>query len=480
MTQKLIQENAAHDAIEDTFTLSGTLGSGATSTVRKCTHKLTGDVFACKTLALNRLTPDMRKTLACEVKIMKSLDHPNIVKLRSTFVEPYTLHIVMECCAGGELFDRLVDNPQPKGHFTEHTTQRYCIQMASALKYLHDSNIVHRDLKLENFLLTTNKPNAEIKVIDFGMSRSYLEGESFDQMCGTVYYLAPEVVDTRISYTEASDMWSFGVIVFAMLSGGLPFGGFGMTDAAILNLILQGTFHMTGKKWTHVSAEAKDFVASLLVTDPAKRMSAGDALKHVFLTMRIQEKQEKDVDVGSLGKEGEDVGPVGLPVHALRQFREYSVFKRLVLSIIAFNLGEQDVAAMRSMFKEFDVEKNGVVTFAEFTQVMTAHGVMKDDEIQRVFASLDQDHTGVVKYSEFISACVDETTMLNEQRILDAFNTLDSDKTGHLSKENLREFLGDVDDVSFAKMFAEVDVAGDNVVHLSEFRSMLLKKSGDF
>ena len=152
----------------------------------------------------------------------------------------------------------------------------------------------------------------------------------------------------------------------------------------------------------------------------------------------------------------------------------------MVLSVIAFNLGEEDVAAMRKAFQTFDVEKNGVVTFEEFTQVMEAQsGVMDNDEIKKIFDSIDQDHTGIIKYSEFLAACVSEKNILNEQRILDAFNKLDVDKTGDLNKSNLRSFLGKgIDEVTFNKMFDDIDLAGDGVVSLSEFRTMLREKSG--
>ena len=454
------------------------LGSGATSTVRKCININTQDVFALKTIALNRLKKKEREILSKEVKIMKRLDHPNIIKLMETFVDINHLHIVMECCSGGELFDRLIENKHPKGRFNEQTAQDYTIKIASALKYIHDNNIVHRDLKLENFLLTTKESNAEIKMIDFGMSRSYLENEQFTETCGTVYYMAPEVIDQRVSYTEASDMWSFGVVVYAMVCGNLPFGGFGMTDAVILRKIIKGDYNMSGKKWRHISDDVKDFVASLLILDPAKRMSASDALKHTWLLKTINSDsgngegngEEKDQDIDQ-DKE--------LSVKALKAFRDFSLFKRAVLSVIAFSLGEEDVAKMRNAFQTFDIHKNGVVTFQEFTEIL--HGSIVNEELQQLFASLDQDHTGVIKYTEFLAACVDEKTYHSEKRIVDAFNKLDYDKTGDLSRENLKEFLGDaVDDVTFDKMFDDIDIAKDGVVHLNEFKAMLLKKNGDF
>ena len=489
LTQNLIRENSTSVQVDDVYTVKwgnkDALGSGATSTVRICTHKTNLNVFALKTIALNRLQKEEREILRKEVEIMKQLDHPNIIKLIETFHTHACLHIVMECCSGGELFDRLVDTKTPhKGRFTEQVAQQYTLQITSSLKYLHDNNIIHRDLKLENFLLTSkNQETAELKMIDFGMSRHFLEGEKFTQTCGTVYYMAPEVVDRSVPYTEASDMWSLGVIVYAFLCGSLPFGGFGMRDSEILQLVMKGKCDMTSSIWKkgNISEEAKDFVASLLIYDPTKRMSATDALKHSFLTntttttttnQNQNEGKEDKVENG-----GQDTS--SLPLSALKKFREYTLFKRAVLSVIAFNLSENDIQQMKETFSQFDIEKNGVVKFNEFTKIMHAHGVLKNDELDQMFQALDVDQTGVIKYSEFLAACVDEKVYLSEKRMLDAYNTLDVDQTGHLSRDNFRNFVGKdtIDEKMFNEMFDEIDTAGDGVISLTEFKAMLLKKT---
>ena len=464
--QALVQEHNEGVRIDDVYAIewddNKALGSGATSTVRMCTHKVSGEVYALKTIELNRLTTDMRKSLLTEVEIMKQLDHPNIIKLLETYVDFHRLYIIMECCTGGELFDKLYE--QPNNRFTEAECVNMGIKMVSSLKYLHDNNIFHRDLKLENFIFTRKDGGGEIKMIDFGMSLNYLEGQNFNSTCGTCYYMAPEVIDKSVPYTEACDMWSMGVIMYMLLSGIVPFGG--RTDEEIQAKALVGKYSFLQKKWTGISEKAKSFVSDLLVKDPTKRMTATDALKHAFLHNNT-DSSIKHTDSEVLEKAEQEIHCIT----NLKQFKKFGLFKRAALAAIAFTLGENEISKMRDTFHKLDVEKNGVITYEEFQIVMHEHGVMEDTECKRIFAAMDQDHMGVVKYSEFLAACVDEKTFSDEKRMLDAFNRLDIDKSGTISRENLKTFLGDIySEEAFERLFAEVDEDKTGEIKYHEFK----------
>lgn len=383
----------------------------------------------------------------------------------------------MEKCDGGELLDRLLD----VGSFSECEARSVAEQIASALKYLHDQNICHMDLKLENFLLTKNAENEEIdsltlKLIDFGFSYKFLEGESRNVCCGTASYMAPETIDKRTPYTESCDMWSFGVIMFCLLSGVMPYPVTGKSDDDVMKLVLKHSKRITfGSGWEDVSDTAKDFVASLLIHNPMHRMSATDALKHAFLSTKECNTVKCQAFDSSNSDHSRSLRAPSLRTSQLQAFRKFGLLKRAAMSSIAFTLHETEVFKLRRAFQEFDLEKNGVISSEEFFKVINERGILKVStlELSELFESLDQDHTGVIKYSEFLAASMDEKYFMDERKILDAFKRLDLDHTGSISKENFREFLGDVNDEVFERCFNKADIDQSGKLSLSEFQLLI-------
>ena len=197
-----------------------------------------------------------------------------------------TIYIIMELCTGGELFDKLYDQPSEK--FSEPDARSLMIRMLRALSYLHANGIVHRDLKLENFIFSDKSASAEIKLIDFGFSRQYLErSESMTRLVGTCYYLAPEVLEQH--YTEASDLWSLGVVAYMMLTGLVPFGG--NDNDAIQRTIRQKTRNpaalkveiSNGLAQHGLSENCIQFMLGLLTVDPEARLTAKKALETAWI-----------------------------------------------------------------------------------------------------------------------------------------------------------------------------------------------------
>lgn len=200
------------------------LGSGISGLVRLVTHRATGVKYAVKCLDLGLVeTAEGLRQLFEEIFIMCQLDHPNIVRLEEVYESQSEIYLVQELCLGGELFDRLDD--QPDYHYTEQQCARLIKQMLSAVRYIHSKGIVHRDLKLENFLFSTTSPDSEIKMIDFGLSKHFTHGQQHNEAVGTPYTVAPEVL--RGKYDEKCDVWAIGVITYLLLSGDPPFGGCG-------------------------------------------------------------------------------------------------------------------------------------------------------------------------------------------------------------------------------------------------------------
>lgn len=179
------------------------LGSGVSGVVRLVTHKATGVRYAVKCLDLDLIDSEAGlRQLRDEIFIMCQLDHPNIVRIEEVYESTSEIFIVQELCTGGDLFDRL--DEQSDYHYTEAQCARLVKQMLSSVRYLHFKGIIHRDLKLENFLFSSRSPTSELKMIDFGLSKHFEIGEVLCDKVGTPYSVSPEVI--KGSYDEKSDM----------------------------------------------------------------------------------------------------------------------------------------------------------------------------------------------------------------------------------------------------------------------------------
>jgi tRNA A-37 threonylcarbamoyl transferase component Bud32 len=262
------------------------VGSGGFGEVRECYDKKTRKIYVVKSI----LKPEKNNTtkvnlIRNEILLLREAHHPNIVELRDLFEDDKYVHIIMERCTGGDLFDRVVsENPrQLRSHAEavkyEIRTAHAMRSILSVLKYLHSICIVHRDIKPEHFLLTTDERETQkIKLIDFGLARKHKPGTApMKTFTGSPSFVAPEVIARK--YDHMCDMFSVGVTAYFLLTGMLPFDG--PTDKETFDLISEGKFEFPSSLL--LSDDAKDFITKLLVVDPKKRLSAGKALNHPWL-----------------------------------------------------------------------------------------------------------------------------------------------------------------------------------------------------
>ena len=235
-------------------------------------------MYAIKSILRENIAKDIR-LLEEELAILRAVDHPNIVKFDQCYIDHRYVHIVMEYCNGGELFDRIVAAQR----FSERHAADVMSQMLSSIKHLHGHGIVHRDLKPENFLMNDPSENSEVKLIDFGLSKRFSEEETVEKMhtvVGTPYYVAPEVL--KGNYNKSCDIWSLGVILFVFLCGYPPFEG--DNNKEIFRNVLKQPLTFDPADWNTISASAKDLVGKMLEKDPAQRITAEQCLQHAWFT----------------------------------------------------------------------------------------------------------------------------------------------------------------------------------------------------
>jgi len=210
------------------------------------------------------------KLLRREIKIMKRVNHPNILKLFEVFEDDEEFFLVMELVLGKELFDKIVE----RGQYSERDASNIVRQIVAAVDYLHANGIAHRDLKPENLLSAGDSDKEIIKIADFGFSKNFGE-EKLMTSCGSPGYVAPEVL-TSESYDKSVDMWSVGVIIYILLCGYPPF--YADNAPALFRKIMDVKYDFDDAVWDDVSEEAKNLIRHLLVKDPKERYTAKQCL----------------------------------------------------------------------------------------------------------------------------------------------------------------------------------------------------------
>jgi calcium-dependent protein kinase len=401
------------------------LGSGVSGLVRLVTHKATGLEYAVKCLDLGLVgTKEGLAQLREEIFIMCQLDHPNIVRLEEVYESHSEIYLVQELCHGGELFDRL--DEQPDYHYTEGECARLVKQMLSAVRYLHSKGIIHRDLKLENFLFSSKAQDSELKMIDFGLSKHFRFGEVHHEAVGTPYTVAPEVIHG--SYDERCDIWAIGVITFLLLSGDPPFGGCGGPEPLLTvrgNILACKYAFEPDDIWGLVSTKAKEFVKAMLVVDPKNRPTAREAQKHSWLKEWAGRQSTKDDKILNPNV-----------VKALVSFKEFSHMRKLLSEVLSFTLLPDQIKELRKEFEKMDTDGSGEISMAGLKQVLVTNagagslGALTEEEVEDIFDAMRVNKAETrIHWHEFIAAGLSQCRV-DDRNLRLAFDRLDGDHKG--------------------------------------------------
>ncbi|XP_069015187.1 calcium/calmodulin-dependent protein kinase type II delta 1 chain isoform X32 [Embiotoca jacksoni] len=264
----------------DEYQLYEELGKGAFSVVRRCMKISTGQEYAAKIINTKKLSARDHQKLEREARICRLLKHANIVRLHDSISEEGFHYLVFDLVTGGELFEDIV----AREYYSEADASHCIQQILESVNHCHVNGIVHRDLKPENLLLASKLKGAAVKLADFGLAIEVQgEQQAWFGFAGTPGYLSPEVL-RKDPYGKPVDMWACGVILYILLVGYPPF--WDEDQHRLYQQIKAGAYDFPSPEWDTVTPEAKDLINKMLTINPAKRVTATDALKHPWICQR--------------------------------------------------------------------------------------------------------------------------------------------------------------------------------------------------
>ncbi|CAD5193456.1 calcium-dependent protein kinase 24 [Musa acuminata AAA Group] len=443
--------------LREHYRIGKKLGQGQFGTTYLCVDKNDGKEYACKSIPKRKLLcRDDYEDVWREIQIMHHLsEHPNVVRIKGTYEDTLFVHLVMELCAGGELFDRIIQ----KGHYSERKAAQLIKTIVGVVEACHSLGVMHRDLKPENFLFASADEDAALKATDFGLSVFYKPGDTFSDVVGSPYYVAPEVL--RKLYGPEADVWSAGVILYILLSGVPPF--WAESEAGIFRHILQGRLDFESEPWPGISDSAKDLIRNMLNRDPKKRFTAHQVLCHPWIT-DDNVAPDRPLDSAVLSR--------------LKQFSAMNKLKKMALRVIAESLSEEEIGGLKELFKMIDTDNSGTITFDELKEGLRRVGSeLMESEIHALMDAADIDRSGTIDYGEFLAATVHMNKLEREENLMSAFSFFDKDGSGYITIDELsqacREF--GLDEVHLDEMIKEADQDNDGQIDYNEFTAMMRK-----
>ncbi|BBG97695.1 CDPK-related kinase 3 [Prunus dulcis] len=348
-----------------------------------------------------------------EVKILKALSgHKHLVKFYDACEDANNVYIVMELCEGGELLDRILSRG---GRYAEEDAKHIVVQILSVVAFCHLQGVVHRDLKPENFLFASRSEDADMKLIDFGLSDFIRPDERLNDIVGSAYYVAPEVLHR--SYSLEGDIWSIGVITYILLCGSRPF--WARTESGIFRAVLRADPSFDDLPWPSMSLEAKDFVRRLLNKDYRKRMTAVQALAHPWLR--------------------NDSRPLPLDVLIYKLVKSYlhaTPFKRATLKSLSKALTEDELIYLRAQFMLLEPDNDERVSLLNFKTALQRNSTeaMRESRVVDILNAMEPLAYRAMDFEEFCAAAIST----HQLEALEGWEQIASTAFEHFEREGNR------------------------------------------
>ncbi|KAM0033978.1 putative calcium/calmodulin-dependent protein kinase CAMK-CAMK1-DCAMKL family [Helianthus debilis subsp. tardiflorus] len=501
-------ENGARK-LSDEYEVTTILGRGGFSIVRKGIKKSKSDIedgekeVAIKTLkrvsggggggALGMSRFPSRNhgmitdaLLANEILVMKRVveevsPHCNVIQLHDVCEDATGVHLVLELCSGGELFDRIVSQER----YSEAEAAKVVQQIASGLAALHRANVIHRDLKPENCLFLSKSKDSPLKIMDFGLSSVEEFTDPVVGLFGSIDYVSPEALSQQ-KITSKSDMWALGVILYILLSGYPPFSA--QSHLQKQQMIMNGNFSFYDKTWKKISSSAKDLISSLLNVDPQKRPTADEILKHPWVIGDSATERQIDPEIVTRLQS----------FNARRKFRAAAIAsmytctvflrtKKLKNLVGSYDLNQDELQNLRNHFKTLCADGENA-TLSEFQEVLKAMKMTSLIPLAgRIFDLFDNNRDGTVDMREILCGFSSLKNLKGEDALRLCFQMYDADGSGCISKEEVASMLRALPDECLRidmtepgkldEIFDHMDANSDGKVTFDEFKAAMQKDS---
>ncbi|CAK0733939.1 hypothetical protein CVIRNUC_000358 [Coccomyxa viridis] len=450
--------------LKDHYKLGQVLGKGAFGVVYEAKSLDDHKDYACKSISKAKLvTKEDVADIQREVEVLNLIsDHANIAELVDSYEDPQHVHLILELCRGGELFDRIIE----QGTFTERKAADHFRTMVLVVDHMHQLGVMHRDIKPENFLLTDKSADAMLKLCDFGLSAYWKPGKRLSTIVGSCYYVAPEVL--RRDYGVEADMWSLGVMLYILLSGLPPF--WGDDESQIFKSVLRAELDFVTPPWPKISAAAKDCVSQLLTVKAEARPSASELLQHPWLRSQGI-AADKPLD--------------SVVLQRMRKLSATNKLKKAALVVMAKSLSADEINGLQQLFRNIDADNSGTITIDELRAALTScNGKMSTEDegdLASVMAAADLDGDGTLNYEEFIAATANLSKLEREDNILAAFKQFDTDHSGALSKAEVMQALVSMgsSEQEVSELFDQYDLDHSGEIEYPEFLAMMRAENED-
>ncbi|KAL6988031.1 cyclin-dependent serine/threonine protein kinase [Sarracenia purpurea var. burkii] len=400
---------------------------GYTCSAKAKKGNLKGQDVAVKVIPKSKMTTTIAiEDARREVKMLRALTgHKNLAQFYDAYEDAENVYIVMELCKGGELLDRILSRG---GKYSEEDAKEVMVQILSVVAYCHLQGVVHRDLKPENFLYTSKDEHSPLKAIDFGLSDYVKPDERLNDIVGSAYYVAPEVLHR--SYGTEADMWSIGVIAYILLCGSRPF--WARTESGIFRAVLKADPSFDEAPWPSLSSDAIDFVKRLLNKDYRKRLTAAQALCHPWLA------NYHDVKI-----------PLDMIIYKLvKAYICSSSLRKAALGALSKTLTVPQLAYFREQFALLGPSKSGFISLQNFKTALTKYSTdaMKDSRVVEYANTVSSLQYRKLDFEEFSAAAISVHQLEGmeswEQHARQAYEVFEKDGNRPIMIEELASELG--------------------------------------